>query len=233
MKKLLLLLALISFSKVYAQNLQVHYDFGEDRKYITSTLEMFKPDEFGATFFFVDFDYNLPGNNSMSLAYFEIARYVNVYKQLALTVQYNDGFIVGTAPNFSGNAAYTLNQSWLGGVSYPIDLGFVTLNTDVLAKRIYGSEGLDAQLTIVWFVPFLDNRINFTGFLDFWSQDIKLRNFMSSSDKKEMVFLAEPQIWFNVINHLAIGTEIEISNNFLPVQKEVKVNPTLALKWNF
>jgi hypothetical protein len=32
-----------------------------------------------------------PGNNSMSLAYFEIARYINVYKKLALTVQYNDG----------------------------------------------------------------------------------------------------------------------------------------------
>jgi hypothetical protein len=30
-----------------------------------------------------------------------------------------------------------------------------------------------------------------------------------------------------------VGTEIEISNNFLPGQKEVKVNPTLALKMEF
>jgi hypothetical protein len=231
MKKLFLLLVLISFSKVYSQNLQFHYDFGEDREYFTTTIEMFKPDEFGATFFFVDFDYNLPGNKSISLAYFEIARYVNIYKQLALTAQYNDG--LGAAGTPTGNIAFTLNQSWLGGISYPIDLGFVTLNTDVLAKKIYGSEGLDAQLTIVWFVPFLNNKINFTGFLDFWSQDITLRNFGSTSEKKEMVFLTEPQIWYNVMNHLSVGTEIEISNNFLPAQKEVKINPTLALKWNF
>jgi hypothetical protein len=231
MKKILLLILLMSFAKIYAQNLQIHYDLGEDRKYITSTLEMFKPDEYGATFFFVDFDYNFPGNNSMSLAYFEIARYVNVYKSLALTVQYNDGIVVGEGSPL--NNAFTLNQSWLGGVSYPINLGFVTLNTDFLYKKIYGSEGADGQLTIVWYVPFLNNKLSFTGFLDWWSQDIRLRDFMSTSDKKEMVFLTEPQIWYNVWNHLSLGTEIEISNNFLPGQKEVKVNPTLALKWNF
>jgi hypothetical protein len=231
MKKILLLILLMSFAKIYAQNLQIHYDLGEDRKYITSTLEMFKPDEYGATFFFVDFDYNFPGNNSMSLAYFEIARYINVYKSLALTVQYNDGIVVGEGSPL--NNAFTLNQSWLGGVSYPINLGFVTLNTDFLYKKIYGSEGADGQLTIVWYVPFLNNKLSFTGFLDWWSQDIRLRDFMSTSDKKEMVFLTEPQIWYNVWNHLSLGTEIEISNNFLPGQKEVKVNPTLALKWNF
>ena len=34
---------------VKAQNLQVHYDFGKDRKQITTTLEMFKPDKYGST----------------------------------------------------------------------------------------------------------------------------------------------------------------------------------------
>jgi hypothetical protein len=233
MKKILLLLVLLSFTKIYAQNLQFHYDLGEDRKYITTTLEMFKPDEYGATFFFVDFDYNLPGNKSMSLAYFEIARYINVYDKLALTVQYNDGFVVGGLPNLDVNVAFTLNQTWLGGISYPINLGFVTLNTDLLYRNTYGSEGPDGQLTIVWYVPFLNNKLSFTGFLDFWSQDIALRDFTADTDKKEMVFLTEPQIWYNVWNHLSVGTEIEISNNFLPGQKEVKVNPTLALKWNF
>jgi hypothetical protein len=232
MKKILFLILVISAVKIYSQNFQFHYDLGEDRNYITSTMEMFKPDEYGATFFFIDFDYNLPGNKSMSLAYFEIARYIEVYKKLSVTVQYNDGFIVGTVPNFSGNAAFTLNQTWLGGISYPVNLGFVTLNTDILYRRTYGSEGTDGQLTIVWYVPFMD-KFSFTGFLDFWSQDIRLRNFMSTSEEKEMVFLTEPQIWYNVWNHLSVGTEIEISNNFLPGQKEVKVNPTLALKWNF
>jgi hypothetical protein len=231
MKKLLLLFVLISFAQVYAQNLQVHYDLGEDRNYITTTLEMFKPDEYGATFFFVDFDYNLPGNKSMSLAYFEIARYVTVYDKLALTVQYNDGIVVGEGSPL--NYAFTLNQTWLGGVSYPIDLGFVTLNTDLLFRKTYNSESPDGQLTIVWFVPFLEGKFSFTGFLDFWSQDKLVRAQLPSEDEKEFVFLTEPQIWYNIMNHLSVGTEIEISNNFLPFQDEIKVNPTIALKWNF
>jgi hypothetical protein len=235
MIRIIILFILISLPEVYSQNLQIHYDFGENRNYITTTIEMFKPDDYGATFFFVDFDYNLPGNKSMSLAYFEIARYISVYRNLSLTVQYNDGFIVAGGEPFDipYNIAFTLNQTWLGGISYPVNLGFVTLNTDILYRNTYGSEAPDAQITIVWFVPFLNNKINFTGFLDFWSQDISLRNPFSTSDRKEMVFLAEPQIWYNIFKHLAVGTELEVSNNFLPTQRVVKIMPTLAVKWNF
>lgn len=38
-----------------AQNVQAHYDFG--RKSATTTVEMFRPDGGGSTFFFVDMDY--------------------------------------------------------------------------------------------------------------------------------------------------------------------------------
>ncbi len=95
MKRLLILFVLLSTTCLYSQNLQLHYDFGEDRKYFTTTLEMFKPDEYGSFFFFVDMDYNYPGNKSMSLGYWEIARYINSYfiKDLSLTVQYNDGIM--------------------------------------------------------------------------------------------------------------------------------------------
>ncbi|MBU2494865.1 MAG: DUF5020 family protein [Bacteroidetes bacterium] len=232
MKKVILVLLLVIAAKISAQNLQVHYDMGEDRKYFTTTLEMFKPDEYGATFFFVDFDYNLSGNKGISLAYFEIARYVSVYEKLSLTLQYNDGF-VGVPVPVLGNIAVTLNQTFLAGVSYPIDLGFVTLNTDLLYRSTYGSEGADGQLTVVWFVPFLDGKINFTGFMDVWSQDEILRAGTAGTDDKEIVFLTEPQLWYNYDKHLSIGTELEISNNFLPFQKEIKVMPTLAVKWNF
>lgn len=76
MKKLLLLLSgLLLSSGVLAQNIQVHYDFGKDRKYVTTTLEMFKPDKWGSTFFFVDYDYNVGDVKGVSTTYMEIARY--------------------------------------------------------------------------------------------------------------------------------------------------------------
>jgi hypothetical protein len=49
------MLMLVS-SNAVAQNIQVHYDFG--REMVTTTVEMFKPDAGGSTFFFVDMDYS-------------------------------------------------------------------------------------------------------------------------------------------------------------------------------
>lgn len=219
MKKLFLLFVLVFVSNTFAQNIQLHYDLGEDREYFTSTIEMFKPDEYGATFFFVDFDYNAAGNKSIALAYFEIARYISIPGAggLAGTIQYNDG----TAP------WGPLGHVVLAGASYPIDLGFVTLNTDLLFRKDYLSEGSDVQLTTVWFVPFFDGKLTFTGFLDVWTGEYWY------TDGKEVVLLTEPQLWFNVDSHLSIGGEVEISNNFLPLTDGIQVNPTLGVKWNF
>lgn len=51
-----------------AQNIQLHYDLG--RNSLTSTVEMFRPDDWGSTFFFVDFDYHWKASG----AYWEISR---------------------------------------------------------------------------------------------------------------------------------------------------------------
>lgn len=225
MKKFYLILILLS-GVTFAQNLQVHYDFGKDkngfkREFITTTFEMFKPDEYGATFTFIDFDYNAGGNKSASSAYFEIARYVNlpfITKGLSATVQYNDGL----------NTFVPFGHVWLAGFSYPIDLGFVTLNTDLLYRSAYGSEAPDAQLTTVWYTAFLDGKLSFTGFLDLWTRDKG-----DGTDDKTFVLLTEPQLWYNVWNHLHVGTEVEISSNFVIGSNRVEVMPTAAVKWVF
>lgn len=52
-------LATLFTVKAKAQtNAQVLYDFGSDRKFVTLTLEMFKQDKWGSTYFFVDHDFN-------------------------------------------------------------------------------------------------------------------------------------------------------------------------------
>ena len=220
MKKFILLFVLFIVSQTFAQNIQLHYDLGEGREYFTSTIEMFKPDEYGATFFFIDFDFNAAPNKSISLAYFEIARYIAIpgAKGLSATVQYNDG----TAP------WGPLGHIVLGGVSYPIDLGFVTLNTDLLYRKDYLSEGSDFQLTASWFVPLLEGKLIFTGFLDLWTGE-----YWYTAGEKKMVLLTEPQLWYNIDSHLAVGGEVEISNNFIPGTDKIEINPTLAFKWNF
>ena len=46
-------------TKAKAQvNAQLFYDFGSDREFVTLTLEMFKQDKWGNTYFFIDHDFN-------------------------------------------------------------------------------------------------------------------------------------------------------------------------------
>lgn len=214
----------------FGQNLQVHYDFGKDRNFVTSTLESFTPDKFGATFWFVDIDYNDGvGKESASMAYWEIARYINLpflknagaLQKLSATIQYNDGL----------NTFGAFGSVWLAGVSYPIDLKFVTIATDVLYRKAE-NQSANFQLTFVWFKSFLNDKISFTGFFDIWGQN----NFDGDEDgtDSQIVFMTEPQLWMNLTDHLSIGGEVEISQNFIfAAGDKIQVMPTLGMKWDF
>jgi len=203
--------------EVQAQNLQVHYDY--DRDYFTSTIEMFKPDSTGATFFFVDFDYNHPGTHSASLAYWEIARYFNIpsVRGLSWTLQFHDG----TAP------WGPLGDVWLAGLSYPVDLGIITFTTDILYCMLPDSDATDFQVSLIWFKPIIHSKITLKGFLYIWSRDQT-----KGADSKEIVVLSEPQIWFQAIPNLAIGGELEIGKKFLP-EPGWTYKPTLGIMWTF
>ena len=93
---LLTLLAIAYCCQLAAQNVQLHYDFGhslydelKERPKLTSTVEMFKPDKWGSTFFFVDMDY---GDGEVQSAYWEIARELKFWEgPLSLHVEYNGG----------------------------------------------------------------------------------------------------------------------------------------------
>ena len=70
-----LMLLLVATQESKAQNIQVLYD--TERDCVTSTVEMFRPDNYGSTFFFVDMDYN----SGVSGAYWEIARELCFWKE--------------------------------------------------------------------------------------------------------------------------------------------------------
>lgn len=108
--------ALMAFSQMAkAQtNLQIFYDFGRDRKQVTTTLEGFYGDKWGNTFFFIDYDYKAKkedGNKAPCGTYFEIARCLNFWQDsklapLSLHVEYNGGVY----------SAYNINHAFLGGL---------------------------------------------------------------------------------------------------------------------
>jgi hypothetical protein len=235
MKKLsLLLLVTFAIVSAKAQNLQVHYDFGKDRKFVTSTVEMFKPDKWGSTFFFIDMNYDADNGKTISLAYWEIARGIKLGKNspFAAHVEFNGGF--GQFYTNPGYGAYPINNAWLAGLDYNYNNSDFTrgITFQALYKYIKDKHDASFQLTTVWYMHMLNRKLTFDGFADFWREDNTFANSDESVDETKFVFLTEPQIWYNFTENISIGSEIEISSNF-GGNKGFMVNPTLAAKWNF
>jgi len=232
-KTVAFLIVLFIVASVKAQNLQVHYDFGKDRKYVTSTVEMFKPDKWGSTFFFIDMNYDADNGKTISLAYWEIARGIKLGKSpFAAHVEYNGGF--GQFKAGSGYGAYQINDAWLAGLDYNINNADFTkgITFQALYKYIKDKNDASFQLTAVWYMHMLNKKVTFDGFADFWREDNSFINSDASVSKTKYVFLTEPQIWYNFTENISVGSEIEISSNFSG-NKGLMVNPTLAAKWNF
>lgn len=220
-----------------AQNMQLHYDFGKDRKMVTTTVEMFKLDKYGSTFFFIDMDYGSDARgveNGVSLAYWEIARSFKWRgnQKFEPRIEFNNG--VGRDDDDT-SPVFPINNAWLIGAQYTFNNAdfskILTLQAnykhikDGKINDDFSTDNLSGfQLTAVWGLHFLKGKLSLTGFADFWRQDTYFGD-------KEFVFLTEPQIWYNACKHFSIGGEVEMSSNF--VKDEFVVNPTLAAKWTF
>ena len=234
MKKLQILLfsavlSLLALTEVQAQNLQVMYD--TDRGCVTSTIEMFRPDKFGSTYFFVDLD-----NDTNTIgAYWEISRELcfwqeSKYSWLSVHVEYNGGM----------NRAASFNDCWLAGLTYSGHSKDYskTWSLSALYKAIPGTVGLNGkkqihnfQLTGVWGINFAKDLFSFSGFFDVWRE-------ANPRLDTEYVFITEPQFWVNLNKikgledfNLSIGGEVEVSANF--VEKGFHACPAVGAKWTF
>ena len=211
----------------WSQHIELHYDYGQDRHYFTSTLEMFKPDELGAWFWFVDIDYN-SDKKSASLAYGEIARYFALpalNQKLSFKLEYDDGFFIGGSQK-EGYWGAPFYNAWLAGVGYNFDLASINIQTDLLCRYMPVSKFADWQLTIVWLKSFADKFL-LVGYFDLWTQDLQ--------GSKEWIFQSEPQFWYLLTNKLGLGGEVEISRALLYdlYNFDWKIMPTIGVRWNF
>ncbi len=226
MKKVIFLLLIFIACELNAQtNLQLHYDFGRDRKFITSTVEHLSFDKYGSNFFFVDFNYK---KNAPVEAYWEIARELKFWKApFSVHVEYNGGL----------NTQVQINNAWLLGGTYGWNSKDFTkgFSFSAMYKFIQGNESPhNFQLTGVWYMHFFKGRVSFLGFADFWRevQSVSADHFVSDFRKASYIFIAEPQLWYNITKSLSVGTEVELAYNFAGVAG-FNVCPTLGVKWIF
>lgn len=258
MKRLLLLPLLCISVAVSAQfNLQFHYDLGRylspnseaNRQLFTVTAEFFKADKLGSTFLFIDMDYR--GKDGYVVDYkgpisaywemsrdFTFAKVKNTNSNFSAHIEYDGGL----------NNYMSFQQSVLVGPAWNWHSNDFskTFSFQALYKQFFNGGGCDAhasfQTTAVWGIHFANGLCTFSGFADLWYGYITSFND-DKTQKKGLVFLAEPQFWFNVFgkdrqnNKLSVGTEFEMSNNFIwPIcetNRTFYLNPTLSVKYTF
>lgn len=224
MKKFLLVVAAIVAVQIgFSQNLQLHYDFIKDardpnaagRGYVTSTVEMFKPDKWGSSYFFIDMDYNGP-RGGVSMAYWEIDRDMKLGNfPLMAHIEYNGGM----------NQFTSFNNAWLFGVSYPFKINNAFMSVYVAYKAI-SKQKANVQVTGIWNSTMFNGKFTMSGFIDQWTED-------KTGKGKKWILLTEPQFWYNFSPNFSAGSEIEISNNFVYNSNRLEIFPTAAVKWTF
>ena len=199
---------------------------------MTSTVEMFRPDSYGSTYFFVDLD----ASPKVTGAYWEISRELNFWQDtdfawLSAHIEYNGGLNTAAGP---------FNNSWLAGLTYSGHSKDFSKTWSLTAsyKAIPGTIGLNGakqphnfQLTGVWGINFANGWCTFSGFFDFWKE---ARIWQGT----EFIFISEPQFWVNLNKiekmkdiNLSLGGELELSSNF--VAKGFHAMPAIGAKWTF
>ena len=239
MKKILLSALLwVATIPMFAQlNVQLHYDFADalygkelsNRPHWTATIENFKADKWGSTYFFVDLDF---GGNTMKSAYAEISREFKLgTSPFAVHIEYNGGLSGGG----SYNDAYLAGAAWnWANQDFSKTFSFQVLYK-YLARQVVGSKH-SWQLTTVWGIHFAKGLCTFSGYADVWHDN---------SVKGNLVLSSEPQFWFN-LNALesvpddfllSLGTEVELTKSLVwptdGLNDRFYAIPTLAAKWTF
>ena len=231
------------FLQANAQEVQLHYDLGHTlyndlaaRPNVTTTVEMFKTDKWGSTFLFTDVDYYGDGAAG---AYWEIAREFKLGKTspFAAHVEYNGGAttLEDTQIGTRFQHAFLAGGAW----NWATKDYNTTFSLQAMYKYYFSGQNRGGfngfQTTAVWGTNFFNKKLTFKGFCDVWyDKDVN----------GKLIVVSEPQLWFNVNAlkgcediHLSLGTEVEISNNFVfntrGESNHFYAIPTLAAKWTF
>lgn len=245
MRKVLLSIFLVfSLLSTYSQNVQFHYDFGHlstelsERPSVTTTIECYKPDKWGNTFFFVDLDYYHDG---MAGGYWELSREINISpnKQWAAHIEYDGGVSSNPSTDLSTRFQHSIlaGPAWnWASADYSRTLSFQALYKYYFkGQNPWNTPFSSFQGTCVWSIQFVQRKVTFSGFFDCWYDQHVRSNWIT---------VTEPQLWMNLNAfrglediHLSIGTEVEVSNNFVYNKQgrndQFHAIPTLAIKWTF
>jgi hypothetical protein len=179
------------------------------------TFQHFSTWEYGYNYFFLDVESQPPWHffDERFGMYFEYSPTLSlnrlgliplpsdgIINDLSLTMQLNLGYAVG---------GFEISRVFLEGLVLNWGVpGFPVFETHFLARQ-ERNYGVTWQFTFVWLMPFSFGE--FRGFADIW-QTRENEDEPGTEDK--LVLLSQPQLLFNLANHLQLGAELELRHDF-------------------
>lgn len=211
-------------------NAQLHYIWGnhmysdlKGRHDLLVTVEHTSFDKWGMNFGFVDL---MMGSNGMKSAFTKLVRELKFWEApLSAHIEYNGGL----------NSMGSFNNVYLFGPSYAYvnSKSGLALSAATLYRHVQkANKPHNFQFTGTWNWTSWNRLWTLNGFMTVWTMGIENRNHVA--------LLSQPQLWFNLnqvvgINdsfNLSLGTEIQISYNYVAPDK-FYIQPTAGIKWTF
>ncbi|GGA91773.1 DUF5020 family protein [Puia dinghuensis] len=225
-----------------AQNLQLHYDLRHTidpaqnpRNYPTLYFEYFKLLDTGRAFikpgsFFLKTEADLLGeNNNIGKFFIQASQSFRCWKpKVFINLQYSGGGGITEPKQYS----YYIPNNYFAGIETHLWWRKTLFSSILYYKYVpYARPSNDFQYTLYWWTALFNYKVEIPGDFSIWTENKDHGDAATSGQKgKRFFFFAEPQIWYNLSRHLALGSKINMYYHVNLPANGLQVYPTLALK---
>lgn len=240
MKILILAFSILITPVLWAQNLQLHYDFRHSvdpnmhaGNFPSFSFEYFKQiDTIGTGSFLFKLQADLKGKkNNPGQIFMQISQSLRFWRpKIYLSINYSGG--LGVTPEAFG---FYLTNAYGVGISYPFQWKGAWVATNLqLRYSAFEKGSVDPQFTLYFGRGFLDYKIFTAGSFVFWTENRDQGiEFTAGQSGKKFAFFGDPQIWIKLKGDLSIGSRINIFYHLLTADDSVQIYPTLGAKYEF
>lgn len=242
MKFLFFCLFWISCTRLFSQQLQLHYDPRHTldpkhttKNFTTAYFEYYKKQDSGKGFikpgsFLLKLQADFMGaHNNMGKFYMQVSQSFRCWKpKIFLSLQYSGGLGITEPKQYS----YYISNTYSVGADYPFQLGHTYFSSQLYYKTVaYTRPSHDLLYTLYWWKGLHHYKIEWAGDFSVWTENKNHGDDLTKTQQgKRFFFFAEPQLWYNVNAYFSIGTKFNTYYHVLTSEHRLQVYPTIAMR---
>jgi len=216
-------------------NIQLLYDCGVTP---LTTVEMYKGDAWGDTYFFIDHYYHtnrLNGQINIGMdSYLEFERGLNFWHE---TILRDLNLHLGYGFSSAGTMGYGHGMACIGAkYSFHNDSFSRTAGIALMYDHYigYGSADIPLKLTGTWNVEnlFSIRGLICSGFIDVWVNNTEYVTDQMGIGYDHFSIHTQPQLWIRITPNLCLGGEAVVAYNHFGTHG-FSCHPNVGLKWAF